>query len=610
MPTPKDSKAIAGRIDITYHRRPHWYRWWRRFLVVLSLFVTLAFVIWQIGGHHERWLNPGHVSAAHASFENECARCHDNDGKRGFAKTVSDTACIKCHCDAAAHNPLADLHPGKQRAVHLTSLKNPMKSADCTACHIEHRGTAAMAGTGDQLCVQCHGDLANHLSGGSKMKVGFDAHVTMFKPGSHPEFGRSLARSTPQKIAAAAQPITEWADNTVLHFNHWRHLNPEGPIHIQGCASCHSTEERPTGRWSLVIAATQPGSGSARKYMRPVSYERDCRRCHSVGLPPTKDLGKLGLKIAPVVTHGPMEIVRSELNDLNRLYLNLIEDHTGLLKADKPLAEWLKEQQDELIESNLNKVKTFGEALGDAQEVVKKIVVAREELKNELEKKPLNPVKVKKLGEPLVEALVDAQEAVQKNVDAREELKKELEKKSLDPARVKELLDQIYDPESAVSAVEKVRSLLAVAAEQQVAFQSGSSSCSTCHETAGKVLLAADYMKDLSTAKTQASEFKPLRLRTLPTGLPETSRRWFAASDFNHDAHRTTGCLECHQGMERDGLDKHTDDGIARMPAMKSCAACHIQDHADVRGAGNGCVTCHHFHDRSLERSSDLRAGK
>ena len=557
MPTPKDSKAIAGRIDITYHRRPHWYRWWRRFLVVLTIAVTLAFVMWQITGHHERWLNPGHVTAAHAIFENDCAKCHDNNGQRGFAKTVSDAACIACHRDAAAHNPLADLHPGKQGAVHLTSLKNPLKSADCVACHIEHRGAAAMAGTGDQLCVQCHRNLADHLSGNAKPKAGFDLHVTQFKPGNHPEFGRSLARPTPEVLAAATQPVTEWADNTVLRFNHWKHLNLKDPNKIQGCSSCHSTEERPTGRLPLLNTTTQPTATSARRYMRPVSYERDCRRCHSVGLPATKALEKwLGAKIAPTVTHGSMEIVRAELNDLDHRYLALVEDHPGLLKTDQPLAEWLKEQQDELVESNLKKVKTFGEAL------------------------------------------VDAQEAVQKSVDAREELKKEMVKKPFDAAKVKELLDQINDPESPLPPAERAKNLLATAAEQQVAVLNSSSNCGKCHETAGRVLPAADYLTALSAVKRPVAGAASLRFRTLPTGLPESPRRWFAGSDFNHDAHRNTACLDCHQGIARDGLDKHTDDGIARMPTMKSCAACHLPDHAEMRGANTACVTCHHFHDR------------
>ncbi len=557
MPTPKDSKAIAGLIDITYHRRPHWFRWWRRFLVVFTGLVTIAIVTYQITGHRERWLNPGHVSAAHALFENDCAQCHDNDHRGGFSKAVSDTACMACHRDAAAHNPHADLHPGKQGAVHLTSLKNPMKSADCVVCHIEHRGQAALAGTSDQLCVQCHGDLANHMKDGAKPKAGFDLRVTSFKPGNHPEFGRSLPRPTTQILAAATQPVTPWADNTVLKFNHSKHLNPQGSIHIQGCASCHSTEDRSTGRLASLSSATQPANTSARRYMRPVSYERDCRSCHSVGLPATKELERvLAVKVAPIVTHGSMDVVRAELNDLDHRYLALVEDHPDLLKAGKPVAEWLKEQQDELVESHLKKVKTLGEAL------------------------------------------VDAQEATQKSIDAREELKKEMEKKPVDAAKVKELLDQVNDPESPISAAERAKYLFAAAAEQQVAVLNSSSNCSKCHETAGKVVLAADYATALSSGKRPATGADALRFRTLPTGLPESPRRWFGESDFNHDAHRTTACLDCHQGIERDGLGGKPDDGIARMPNLKSCAACHIPDHAEMRGANAGCVTCHHFHDR------------
>src|SRR5689334_16299310 len=99
------TKRIAQRIDITYHRRPTWFGLWRRWAVVLALVVggvwAAAVTVASLTGR-ERWLNPGPVTLAHAHFENNCTACHDNGGRAGFSKAVSDAACLKCH-DASPH---------------------------------------------------------------------------------------------------------------------------------------------------------------------------------------------------------------------------------------------------------------------------------------------------------------------------------------------------------------------------------------------------------------------------------------------------------------------------------------------------------------------------
>jgi predicted CXXCH cytochrome family protein len=558
MATPRDTKAIAGRIDIQYHAHPHWFRWWRRVAVLLAVIGTGAWAAFVIAGKNERALNPGPVARAHATFEDNCAACHDHDGKQGFLKTVSDNACLACHT-AASHHPLADLHPREQSGVHLTSRNNPMSAANCVVCHVEHRGHAQLMGTDDRLCVQCHGDLKNHVAEGAKLDAHLANAVTAFAPRHHPEFGRALPPPTTQAVAIAAPPVTTWADQTRLKFNHGRHLDPNGAIKIQGCASCHTSAVAPSvpppgatvpaQAWKGATATAETAATS-RRYMQPVNYERDCRSCHSVGLPATRDLEKFfNSKIVPIVSHDNMDGVRAQLGDLDRLYLSLVEDHPKLLKSGQSADEWLTAQREALAEV-LKKVKKFGEALEDAQD------------------------------------------AIQKTDEAREALKKELAKTPINPAKVKDLAEQIAAAESPQPPTEQSRMLLAAAAEYQVAILNSSSSCGKCHETQGKVMLPSEYSEALSSGKAQ-------RIRTLPTGLPSSPRRWFASSEFDHDAHRNTACLTCHQGIDRDGLGKHEDDGIARLPAMQSCAACHFPDRSDQRGAGTACITCHNFHDRS-----------
>ena len=560
MSKARETKAIASRIDIQYHAQPHWFRWWRRVMVLLALLGTGAWAAYVLAGRNERVLNPGRLAVAHAMLDNNCAACHDHAGKGGFLKTVSDSACLACHTATASHHPLADLNPSQPSRAHLTSLTHPKMAADCAACHVEHRSHALLKGTDDRLCVQCHGDLNSHVTEGSKLDARLANVVTSFAPNHHPEFGRTLPAPTTQALATAAKPVTPWADQTKLKFNHGKHLDPNGAIKIQGCASCHRTDA-PSGAVPPAGAAS-PGqawkSGTAevaatsRRYMQPVNYERDCRSCHSVGLPATKDLDKFfATKVAPLVSHDSLDIVRAQLADLDRLYMSLLEDHPKLLKSGESADEWLAAQREALLET----------------------------LK-----------KGKKFGEPLEESL----DAVQKADEARESLKKELAKKPIDPAKVKEIIEQMSPADSPQPPTEKAKMLLAAAAEYQVAILNSSSSCEKCHETQGKVMPASEYQESLGTPKSA-------RLRTLPTGLSSSPRRWFANSEFSHDAHGglpNLTCLNCHQGMDRDGLGKHEDDGIARMPAMQTCITCHFPDRSDQRGAGASCNTCHNFHDR------------
>src|SRR5689334_9243881 len=128
MPPSRDTKAIAQRIDIRYPGWPSWFRWVRRWVIVLSAAGALLWMGFVLSSPSrragtERLLNPGPLAMAHAEFQNNCAACHDANGRGGFFKTVSDAACLNCH-DAASHHPQADLNPGKERAVHLTSRRD------------------------------------------------------------------------------------------------------------------------------------------------------------------------------------------------------------------------------------------------------------------------------------------------------------------------------------------------------------------------------------------------------------------------------------------------------------------------------------------------------
>jgi predicted CXXCH cytochrome family protein len=137
--------------------------------------------------------------------------------------------------------------------------------------------------------------------------------------------------------------------------------------------------------------------------------------------------------------------------------------------------------------------------------------------------------------------------------------------------------------------------------EHFVTFGIGAN-CNYCHEVAGDVP---------AIAPTNPA-------RTVPTLIPQTPRKWFANSKFDHNAHRSVSCLDCHDkaansSATSDILSPDIDQGAA------SCVSCHKPDttsltQGTVRGAPMDCVTCHGFHDQSFERtldgSFDVKTGK
>lgn len=299
---PQQTRHIAQRIDITYHRRPTWFKLWRRWVAVLTvvavgILIAVAAVSMLHGGRAQRWLNPGPVSSAHAHFENDCAQCHDNGGKAGFSKTVSDSACLKCH-DAAVH----------AKSANQFVASNAMHSSNCTACHVEHRGHAALAAVDNRLCSQCHGDLNNHLEAGRVLPAGFDPHVTQFAIGNHPAFGRQLlAAGVPLKMPATPKSTTQpWLPNLHLKFNHATHMDP-GKVQTKlECGACH------------VPIRPDPKSLLATGSMQPVNFDQNCRSCHKL------QFEKSGVLV--LLPHTDLQIAKGPLMDLEFAVRKKISD--------------------------------------------------------------------------------------------------------------------------------------------------------------------------------------------------------------------------------------------------------------------------------------------
>jgi len=86
-------------------------------------------------------------------------------------------------------------------------------------------------------------------------------------------------------------------------------------------------------------------------------------------------------------------------------------------------------------------------------------------------------------------------------------------------------------------------------------------------------------------------------LTSAPEKLPEVALpaipvRWLPHSRFDHGIHRMVACAECHKAAQSTA----TTDVL--LPSLATCHECHRAG----GGARSGCVECHLYHDKSLER--------
>jgi hypothetical protein len=141
----------------------------------------------------------------------------------------------------------------------------------------------------------------------------------------------------------------------------------------------------------------------------------------------------------------------------------------------------------------------------------------------------------------------------------------------------------------------------------------GGVSCVKCHDMAGDASAVPAEWAALSSQAGGAADDATV-FRTKPTGIPAGPRRWYVNSEFNHDAHRSMNCLECHAAaltsektsdilspdMQWQGF--RVDENNQLVAAQRSCVECHHPDNAEGPGAASNCTECHVFHDRSHER--------
>jgi hypothetical protein len=489
-----------------------------------STCAAIAVAWWAISatrGHNQIY-NPGPVSLAHSMWENDCARCHDNDGKGGFRAAVSDGACLGCH-DASAHSPKqllrAGLNAHNPLAMAIADNHGRLRSADCVACHAEHRGRRALAVVDDARCTKCHADLKSAVKSDASLEV--STQVTRFDSvGGHPYFGRNWATIEQRRQPPAPLNNDVFVDPTRLKFNHKVHTREVKPLtgETDNCTVCH-TDRDPANPAQI------------NRYMRPISYVENCQSCHPLNLPS-------GVPVA----HAGMDVVEAQLQSLPELHRQWI------VRSPEP-------QRGKLLQGHSPQVWADNEASRVQQSV----------------------------GDWLLEMSP-------KNARGAEQV-----------ARV--IQEFLPGDEKAGSDPRALALYVAFGAHDQAKVKSAS--CAKCHDM-------EDVAASISSGTASTQPAVPV-LRTLPTGIPPTPRRWFEHSRFDHAAHENISCVSCHSTAA--SSEKTSDFLVPNLiwrestGASVSCAQCHHELDAAGRGAPSHCVTCHTFHDMKESTTTVRKQG-
>jgi hypothetical protein len=610
MARQRTQKLIAVRIDRTYISRPHPLRRLRRsavFVCVAGAILFLAFA--TLGGNGQFIHNPGRLTFSHASFQNDCAKCHDGcdaDGKptNKFSLAVSDHACLKCH-DAGVHNA----NQSTQVVLDKTRTPPELRSADCASCHVEHRGQSSLINSSDLQCLSCHSDL----TGKTNKKPDVALHVVDFSLEGHPAFGRSLMKDG------------KLFDPTVLRFNHKKHLTDALKGEQRNCTFCHNPQPSAaeTTTWEGSKSAfgiegapsTQPSpramaDGSDRhRSLTQVNFEKNCGVCHTMGTLPGSDLA---------IPHGPISNVR-------RLILSYVTS------PSMPWLKWVPVGNGTAKMTNDRIVAKLTDGMSDHAAVLNAVADA-------VKAAPLADSSNAEIGTLSAALLARLTTGIGKlpaslvPADQHPQMMMAVGAATQPSVLTPQLIDKLRDEVGrGVSGAAKTKLLKEFDSKfmqldppdprllQLAVFYASDegNSCILCHDAGGEQFVAAVPTEWSSLAPPSVTlESAPNKLfSSAPTGIPAGPRQWFTGAEFNHDSHRSMNCVECHAaaltsektsdvlspGIQWQGLAFKPGSRTEMVPATRSCVECHHPDNSDGPGAASNCTECHLYHDRSHE---------
>lgn len=171
-------------------------------------------------------VKPGHLSAAHAFLENDCAACHTP------VRGVEADNCIACH---ATNTALLQRQP--------TAFHADVR--DCAACHPEHQGPARRATVMDHQALARIGLRQLQNAGGQEQLQAW-----------------LRRRRTDSRLALAhpnVTPLEATLDCAACHATKDRHNGYFG----QDCANCHASTQ-----WTIP------------EFRHPSPRSVECAHCH------------------------------------------------------------------------------------------------------------------------------------------------------------------------------------------------------------------------------------------------------------------------------------------------------------------------------------------
>ena len=514
------SLALMPRLQLSEGR---WTRW--RIAGVLVLLILMGSVVALALGQREVFM-PGAVSVKHSKFANQCEVCHAS--VKPVWKFVDNASCQTCH----RSDILSPAHFKQEVALAPSPL--------CASCHLEHKGQKVLADVPDLKCVQCHGDLR-----AKDQSVPGIAAVHGFT-NDHPEF--AISRSRPGR---AAPPLrvrlndkAELKDDGKLKLNHALHLKLENDylekmgIKPLTCTECHRSDDE--GR-----------------YMRPISFQRDCTQCHA------GDIDLAPLLPGRSVTHGRQpEILRQQLDEiLSAVYL---QAHPEEAKKPEHL-RWIP-----------------GRRLpGQPQSMQERYVLdGRAEAE-----KILFSSRVKKClkchsAEPFESSPIPAvseNRLVSAPVEAQENQEAQLSPPGFTQARVPAQESE----QEGIGALE---------ASEESSKRGGNAFASGASAEMNVVTTKNSTLDKYSRSKiTDRAQFRIARVN-VPV-------QWLPYSRFDHQAHaalpelklkgKENWCVTCHENAP---TSLKSEDVL--LPSITLCRTCHMES----AGAQASCRSCHDFH--------------
>lgn len=338
----------------------------RRGLVVRGVIAAAVagLVIALTGPARDDFINPGKLSSHHSGPEFErmagavahasgqaCAACHREagpgpaswpgaalqTGRQSFRFTNlasdhpkdfsrMDATCVACHQNQSFHQP------------------NVARDTACSVCHLEHQGGGPLPAVAMQRCVDCHGDASQMAEAERKSR---DMPQSFFTKAEMPGVV-SFARERPsvgftKVIHSFEKDHPEFRilrlglrDDNTLAFNHAKHLTGDNIPLLRGkpltCTSCHQLDT----------------SGA---FMQRVSFEQNCRSCHSLQFDERNPAMQL--------PHGDAAYVRAYLRSLPAQYADHAQRVLGLTGTEA-VDRFVKEQM-----AALRKQAQTGEVLED-----------------------------------------------------------------------------------------------------------------------------------------------------------------------------------------------------------------------------------------------------